>query len=97
MTHQGCNETEVMNVRLTRISAEARSLLDKILLDCPTDIRNNTTATRFLCWLHGSGLIRTAFTVEQLQQADQQWRDRMSSLGIKRQDAIYGCAYWLVR
>ena len=99
MTYQPSRETTLANGRITIgcISAEARDLLDDILENCPADIRNDETTDRFLEWLDSSGLIRTAFDVEQLQQADKQWCDRMAANNLKRQDAVYGCAYWLVR
>ena len=100
MTYQGSREIKLEDspVTLSCISREARDLMDDILEQCPPDIRKDQTTDRFLTWLHGSGLIRTAFTVEQLQQADQQWCDRMAEIvDIKRQDVVYGCTYWLVR
>lgn len=97
MNYQGSNETAVSNrITLTCITPEARDLLDTILERCPADVREGGS-DRFLEWLHGSGLIRTAFTVEQLQQADRQWVARMASVGTQRKDHVYGCAYWLVR
>ena len=97
MNYQGSSDRKLAQgtILLTCISSEARNLMDAILDQCPPDIRDDETTDRFLVWLHGSGLIRTAFTAEQLQQADQQVCKRMDEMDLKREDVIYGCTYLL--
>ena len=96
--YQGSRDVVVgqSGITLTCISPDARDLLDLIVEQCPPDIRQGDSE-RFLEWLHDSDLIVTPFNVEQLKEADRQWRDRMTVMGLSQKDVVYGCAYWLIR
>lgn len=74
----------------------SEDLLDAILENCPPEVRVST-GDRFLEWLHGSGLIKTSFTIEQFKSFDQRRRELVKSMGIECPDEVYSCAWRFVR
>jgi hypothetical protein len=94
--YQGSRELHVGDVTIGCISPLGNNLLDSIVENCPADIKEGSI-DRFLEWVYGSNLIDTPFTLDQIKEVEQQWRNHIIANGLEKYYSVYGCSYWLVR